>query len=381
MKREPNVSVWGVNYCLTLGREVAVDKNNAEDIKLTDLISIDMLREFNDAFAKAFNVTSTIVEPDGTYIIEPVNLSKVCTLIRKTKKGMEGCLKSEALLAKKAREIKEPVIVPCLNIGFADSFAPIFIKDKHVATWLVGQFCTLDVDRERIESFGKEIGADVEEMLKGLNEMARRKVEEFEKGINLLWVFSKGLSRIAYTSYELKGEVGIRKMIEEEFRHSQGKMSAMLSSIPDHMSMMDKDLNILWANEIAKKIFGDDIIGKKCYEIYHKRKEPCVPSPCLTLKAFKDGKIHEHDTEVIDKDGNKIYFHCTANTALRNKEGEPEAVIEISRNVTERVKSEEEKEKHLKELEVFYKAAVDREERILKLKEEVQQLKERLGEK
>ncbi len=47
---------------------------------------------------------------------------------------------------------------------------------------------------------------------------------------------------------------------------SEGKLNAMLQSIGDPMSMMDNDLNILWTNETAKKIFGNDIIGRKYLE-------------------------------------------------------------------------------------------------------------------
>jgi len=131
------------------------------------------------------------------------------------------------------------------------------------------------------------------------------------------------------------------KRAEEALRKSEEKLDAMLRSIGDHMSMMDKDLNIIWANETAKKVFGNDIIGKKCFEAYHRRKEPCEPYPCLTLKAFQDEKVHEHDTQVIDKSGKIIHFHCTANVALRDKEGRPTAVIEISRDITEHKLAEE----------------------------------------
>jgi len=140
---------------------------------------------------------------------------------------------------------------------------------------------------------------------------------------------------------EVTLETTERKQAEEALRESEEKFDAMLRSIGDHMSMMDKDLNIVWANETAKKIFGNDIIGKKCYEVYHRRKEPCEPYPCLTLKAFQDGKVHEHDTQVMDKDGKIIHFHCTANVALRDKEGKPTAVIEISRDITEHKRMEE----------------------------------------
>lgn len=124
-------------------------------------------------------------------------------------------------------------------------------------------------------------------------------------------------------------------------KKSEEKYNAMLSSIGDHMSMMDRDLNIVWANEIAKNLFGDDIVGRKCYEAYHNRNTPCEPHPCIALQAFQDGKIHEHDTEVIDKSGNKLNFHCTANVALKDESGRPETVIEISRDVTQRARFEE----------------------------------------
>ena len=144
---------------------------------------------------------------------------------------------------------------------------------------------------------------------------------------------------------QLTREIEVRSRAEEQLRQSEGKLNAMLLSIVDHMSMMDKDLNIIWANEIAKKIFGDDIVGKKCFEVYHRKKEPCEPYPCLTLKAFQDGKVHEHDTQVIGNDGKTTHFHCTANVAFRDKDGKPTAVIEISRDTTASKRAEEDRKK------------------------------------
>ena len=131
-----------------------------------------------------------------------------------------------------------------------------------------------------------------------------------------------------------------RKRSVNALRDSEGKLNAMLQSIGDHMSMMDKDLNIIWANKTAKGIFGNDIIGKKCYEVYHHRKEPCEPHPCITLKAFQDGNVHKHDTQVVDRDGKIISYHCTANVALKDKQGNPKAVLEISSDTTEHTQAE-----------------------------------------
>jgi PAS domain S-box-containing protein len=149
---------------------------------------------------------------------------------------------------------------------------------------------------------------------------------------------------------ELEASATTRKQAEKDFRESKGIHTAMLQSIGDHISMMDKDLNIIWANETAKILFGNDIVGKKCYEAYHQKDEPCKPYPCLTLRAFQDGKIHRHDTQVTDKDGRVVYFHCTANVALRDREGKPTGIIEISRDITDRKLAEEERDKLIKEL-------------------------------
>jgi len=136
-------------------------------------------------------------------------------------------------------------------------------------------------------------------------------------------------------------DVSERNRAEEALRASQGKLDAMLASLPDHVSMMDKDLNILWANDTAKRLFGDDLIGKKCYRAYHDRETPCEPHPCLALKTFEDGTTHTHQTQVIDREGNAHCFHCAANVALRDENGTPAAVLEISRNITAQKRAEE----------------------------------------
>lgn len=136
-------------------------------------------------------------------------------------------------------------------------------------------------------------------------------------------------------------DVTARIQAEEALQASEWKLDAMLQSISDHMSMIDKDLNIIWANEVAKREFGNDITGKKCYEVYHGRSEPCQPQPCLTHRVFDDSQVHEHDIEVTNKDGNTRYFHCVANVALRDSKGNPTAVLEVSTDITDRKHAEE----------------------------------------
>jgi len=150
-------------------------------------------------------------------------------------------------------------------------------------------------------------------------------------------------------SKELEQGIKALEDLTRELKQTEGALeghketlSAMLNAISDHMSMIDFDMNIIWANETARKIFGDDIIGKKCYEAYHRRKKPCEPYPCSTVKSFQDGKVHQHDTQSITKEGKIIHFQSISNVALRDEAGKPIAVLDISRDITAQKKAEAE---------------------------------------
>jgi PAS domain S-box-containing protein len=124
--------------------------------------------------------------------------------------------------------------------------------------------------------------------------------------------------------------------LEMKLRKSEEKLSGVIDSIPDHMSMMDRQHNILWTNEVAKNLFGPNLLGKKCYASYHGYDKPC--EPCIVSRCFEDGKVHEHKTKVIGADGEHIDFWCTASVAEWHEDGRPKMVVEISRDISEKNK-------------------------------------------
>ncbi|MBW2647053.1 MAG: response regulator [Deltaproteobacteria bacterium] len=125
-----------------------------------------------------------------------------------------------------------------------------------------------------------------------------------------------------------------RKRAEEALRESEDKLAGIVGSVTDHMSMMDEKHNIVWANDIAKSLFGSDLLGKKCYAAYHGRSKVC--EPCIVTKCFKDGKTHHYEPEVVAANGSQMTFWCTASVATRYEGGRPKTVLEISRDITER---------------------------------------------
>lgn len=171
---------------------------------------------------------------------------------------------------------------------------------------------------------------------------AMNKIGKGDMGIKVDIKRNDEIGQLANTFNQM---VEHRKQAEEALRISEGKLGAMLRAIADDIAVIDNDLNIIWTNDAAKKIFGDDIVGRKCYEVYHQRNKPCEPYPCPTLQAFQDGNIHQYETQVTDKEGISRYIHCIANVALRNEDGKPTGVLEICRDITERKRAEERLEK------------------------------------
>ena len=147
------------------------------------------------------------------------------------------------------------------------------------------------------------------------------------------------IPRIARRALRDWEHVTERERAEGALRESQEMLTGILSSITDHMSMIDEHHNIVWCNEVATRLFGPDLVGKKCYAAYHRRDRVC--QACVVARTFADGEIHGHDTDAIRADGTTMWFSCVAGVAARHEDGRPKHVVEVSRDITRRKRAEE----------------------------------------
>ncbi|MHA1386198.1 MAG: PAS domain S-box protein [Candidatus Helarchaeota archaeon] len=130
-----------------------------------------------------------------------------------------------------------------------------------------------------------------------------------------------------------------KKSLKKELKKANQQLTGLVESITDHICLVDKQQNIVWVNDVTNRTFGPNLIGKKCYTVFHRYQHVC--ESCIVEKTFTDCKIYEHETMVIDKNGNERIFWCISNVAERDLDGSPKTVIEISRDITERKKIQE----------------------------------------
>ena len=131
----------------------------------------------------------------------------------------------------------------------------------------------------------------------------------------------------------------------KKLRSSEAKYLAMLESVDANMTLVDRNLQILWANQKAKKMFGRDIVGKSCCEALYGKKEMCgsqTSSSCLTRKAFKSKSlIRCQSLKLKVKGGDVKYFEGTAKVVSRDNDGKPLLIVKIYKDITERKQAEE----------------------------------------
>jgi len=148
---------------------------------------------------------------------------------------------------------------------------------------------------------------------------------------------------------ELKAHL---KRAEEALRESEREKRALLDSSIDRIRIVDKDMKILWANETTVSnldVGPEDIVGETCYKLFTNREIPC--DNCPTKKSIETGKVEHaiiHKPKVAGLEG-ETYWDCYT-VPIRNESGEIVRLVQVTRNVTEKIEAEKELERRHNEL-------------------------------
>jgi PAS domain S-box-containing protein len=233
--------------------------------------------------------------------------------------------------------------------------------------WVVdGGNRIVDVNPAFTRLFGYEreevIGASIYDFFDERNAaiMRRQLDKKTEGGTSSVYetsVLSKDDSQIPvlvsgssiYSGDRIVGNMGIFKDFSEqkELRNELGRakeyVETIMDSIEDHLIVIDKEYKIVRANKVALMKAAGPVIGKSCHSIAHGLNRPCWTQghDCPTQTVFITGKNCRTTHQHVGAGGEKR-FHEIVASPIKDASGNVLQVIELIRDVTERMRYEEE---------------------------------------
>lgn len=169
-----------------------------------------------------------------------------------------------------------------------------------------------------------------------------------------------------------------RQRTEEALRISEINNRTLVNNIPQKIFMKDRNSVYISCNANYAwdlKIKPEEIFGKTDHEFHPK--ELAEQYRADDKRVMASGKTEDIEEKYI-QDGQEKFIH-TVKTPVRDKQGHVIGILGIIRDITDQKQLEAADRKQIQELEIFYKASIGREQRIIELKKEIEMLKKELG--
>jgi PAS domain S-box-containing protein len=130
---------------------------------------------------------------------------------------------------------------------------------------------------------------------------------------------------------EVSTDITHIKELEEKLRYSEQRYRGLFDEVPCFISIQTPDLDLVDANRAFHEAFGN-CLGKKCYQAYKHRAEPCIP--CPVQETLDDGRSHAREEVVRSLDGRQRNVLVTT-APIRDASGAITGVMEMSADITE----------------------------------------------
>ena len=316
------------------------------DLQYTDFFKLEELQTIQDLFADATGVASVITHLDGTPITKPSNFCRLCeSIVRQTPKGCKNCMKSDAVLSAQSNSL--PLVQTCTSVGLMESSTQIIVHGVPVANWIIGQVRTPELDKVRMEQYAKEIGANVDDFMKALDEVPIMTKEQLFNVSKMLVFSAKQLAEkgtaIVHLRHKMKELENTNKLLHEH----EELLSITLQSIGDGVISTDVNGQIANMNPMAEHLCGvmlKNVMGKPLTEVFKiisAETRETVENPIK--KVLQTGQIAglANHTILISSVGKEYQISDSA-APIIDKNGAITGVVLVFSDVTDKYMAESE---------------------------------------
>jgi two-component system NtrC family sensor kinase len=142
-----------------------------------------------------------------------------------------------------------------------------------------------------------------------------------------------GYSKIGYFK-EARLKIKELESLNIELARRHRELEAVFNSISDGLTILDRELNIVFVNQVQKANFPDaPLIGRKCYQAFYQKTDVCRHCPVIQTIQKKENLSGEIFVQEHDNNG-KYYEWITS--PVQDATGRVYEILLLMRDITQR---------------------------------------------
>lgn len=123
-----------------------------------------------------------------------------------------------------------------------------------------------------------------------------------------------------------------------ELAHRHNRLEAIFNGMSDGLTILDRNLTIVFANQVQKSMFPDiTVIGKKCFKAFFRKEKTC--HECPALRSLETRGTFQGETLIKSGTYAGRYYEWTS-SPIKGPSGNVDEIILLMRDITRRKKSE-----------------------------------------
>lgn len=193
-----------------------------KNLSLTDLIDIDFLQEFQDAFALSTDIASVIIDKSGQ-LTKPSNFTDFYINYKKSLNLQDENCNCCNVKWTQTKNKKDGASIYECEFGLTNFAAPIIVDGQHIASILGGQIIVKELNEDKFRKIAQKIGINENKFIEDLKKIKILTPEQLKTTSELLRMTANSISKIANKNLELmkKNErEALTKQIFESIRSS-----------------------------------------------------------------------------------------------------------------------------------------------------------------
>ncbi|MBF0337527.1 MAG: PocR ligand-binding domain-containing protein [Nitrospirae bacterium] len=389
---------------------------------LEAILDLKPLQDIFQTFCELVGIPAAIIDLEAK-VLASSNWQRACTdFHRVNEQTCKRCIESDTQLALNLQEGKDYAIYSCKN-GLTDCASPIFVDDHHVANVFIGQFFIAPPDLEFFAEQARQFNFDKDAYLDAIRDVPIMSEDRLPAILTFLAGFARIVTSISYQ--RMKAQSAERFMARRTEELKQQHTSAMslaedanqaraeLERYKDQLELLvqqrteqlqkSEELSRMLLISVAEGIFGVDadgvvvfinpaalrmllyaegeLIGQNIHAMIHHACADGSPHDeefCPMYKTNRYGIASQVDDDILWRK-NGSYFRVEYSATPIYKDRAVVGSVVTFRDITERKKVEEQLKQHVMDLERFNRLTIGREEKMIHLKQEINELSEELG--